>query len=58
MSDALIVSRVCTDVDRRAFLSFPYRLYRGDPHWIPRPWPEQMTWLRRQHAFFGFGDAD
>jgi GNAT superfamily N-acetyltransferase len=52
------ISRVVTSADRRAFLSFPYRLYAGDPNWIPRLWPEQMTWLRREHSFFDIGDAD
>ena len=27
--------RVQTGRDRRSFLEFPYRLYRGDPHWVP-----------------------
>jgi GNAT superfamily N-acetyltransferase len=40
------------------FLAFPYRIYRGDPSWIPRLWPEQMSWLRRTHNFFEVGDAD
>ncbi len=51
-------TRIDTDAARRAFLSFPYRLYREDPMWIPRPWPDQMAWLRRQHSFFDCGDAE
>ena len=58
MDANLQVDRVRTEADRRAFLSFPYRLYRSDPNWIPRLWPEQMSWLRRQHAFFELGDAE
>jgi len=58
MGANLRVDRVRTEADRRAFLSFPYRLYRSDPNWIPRLWPEQMSWLRRQHDFFELGDAE
>jgi GNAT superfamily N-acetyltransferase len=54
----LRVTRVLEDADRRDFLAFPYRLYRGDPHWIPRLWPEQMAWLRRQNSFFDAGDGE
>lgn len=50
--------RLASEADRRAFLSFPYRLYRKDPNWIPRPWPDQMAWLRRQHLFFEHGDGE
>jgi GNAT superfamily N-acetyltransferase len=50
--------RVITDKDRRAFLRFPYRLYRHDPNWIPRLWPEQLAWLRRSHGFFENAQAD
>ena len=49
---------VVTDQDRRAFLRFPYMLYRNDPNWIPRLWPEQLAWLRRDHGFFEHAQAD
>jgi len=58
MTPALTISRVMTDAHRRALVGFPYRLYHGDPNWIPRLWPDQMAWLRRQHGFFDHGDAD
>ena len=54
----LNLRRVVTDSDRRAFLALPYQLYRGDAHWIPRLWPEQLAWLRRQNPSFEQGDAD
>jgi GNAT superfamily N-acetyltransferase len=54
----LSLQRVVTDAARREFLALPYRLYRRDPNWIPRLWPEQMAWLRRQNPFFEQGDAD
>jgi GNAT superfamily N-acetyltransferase len=58
LSTDVQITRVVTGADRRAFLRFPYRLYAGDPNWIPRLWPEQMAWLRREHNFFEGGDAD
>ncbi len=54
----LSLQRVVTEADRRQFLALPYQLYRGDAYWIPRLWPEQMDWLRRQNPFFEQGDAD
>ena len=58
MNGDVQISRVVSDADRRAFLMFPYRLYAGDANWISRLWPEQMTWLRREHSFFDAGDGD
>ena len=54
----LRIDRVVTESDRRALARFPYRVYRGDANWIPRLWPEQMGWLRRENAFFENGDAE
>lgn len=54
----LRVDRVVTDSDRRAVAAFPYRVYRRDPNWIPRLWPEQLAWLRRENPFFDNGDAE
>ena len=58
MAEPLHVNRVLTQADRRAFLAFPYRLYSGDPNWIPRLWSDQMAWLRRRNSFFDQGDAE
>jgi GNAT superfamily N-acetyltransferase len=58
MAAKLQVTPVLNDRDRRAFLTFPYRLYRKDPHWVPRLWPDQMAWLRRQNGFFDHGEAE
>jgi GNAT superfamily N-acetyltransferase len=52
------MDRVVSRSDRRAFLAFPYRLYRGDPNWVPRLWPEQQSWLTRSPGFFDHGDGD
>lgn len=58
MDSDLRIDRVQTEADRRAFLALPFWLYRDDPNWIPRLWSEQMAWLRREHGFFEYGDAD
>jgi GNAT superfamily N-acetyltransferase len=52
------IQKIVTDRDRRAFLRFPYQLYRDDPNWIPRLWPDQLAWLRRDHGFFEHAYAD
>jgi len=58
MTSPLQLTRVISNPDRRAFLAFPYRHYRGDRHWVPRLWPEQSAWLTRQHGFFDHGDGE
>lgn len=58
MDTSLRITRVTSEADRRAFLRFPYKLYRDDPVWIPRLWPDQMAWLRREHGFFDHGDGE
>lgn len=52
------IHQVNNDRDRKAFLRFPYELYKGDPNWIPRLWPEQLAWMRREHGFFEHAQAD
>lgn len=58
MNEQLSVQHVETDQQRRTFLRFPYTLYASDPHWIPRLWPDQLAWLRREHGFFQHAEAD
>ncbi len=58
MSQSFTMQQVIDDKDRKTFLHFPYQLYRNDPHWIPRLWPEQLAWLRRDHGFFEQAQAD
>ncbi|MFQ5846176.1 MAG: GNAT family N-acetyltransferase [Candidatus Methylomirabilales bacterium] len=43
---------VVTDRDLHAFLHLPWRIYRGDPHWVPPLLLEQRQLLTRQHPFF------
>ncbi|MFQ5802386.1 MAG: GNAT family N-acetyltransferase [Candidatus Methylomirabilales bacterium] len=38
--------------DLQTFLHLPYRIYRGDPHWVPPLLFEQRQLLTGQHPFF------
>jgi 2,4-dienoyl-CoA reductase (NADPH2) len=38
--------------DLQTFLDLPYRIYRGDPHWVPPLLFEQRQLLTGQHPFF------
>ena len=58
MTKSYTIQQVMNDWDRKAYLRFPYHLYRSDPNWIPRLWPEQLAWLRRSHGFFEHGEAE
>ncbi|MGA2066115.1 MAG: GNAT family N-acetyltransferase [Thermoguttaceae bacterium] len=52
MSD-LVVKPVATRSERKAFLGLPWRLYQGDPNWIPplREHQEEMVGYR-PHPFY------
>ncbi len=43
---------VTTDRDLQLFLHLPWRIYRGDPHWVPPLLFEQRQLLTGQHPFF------
>lgn len=43
---------VTTDRDFQTFLHLPWRIYRGDPHWVPPLLFEQRQLLKGQHPFF------
>jgi len=52
MSD-LVVRPVGSRGERRAFLEFPWRLYRDDPHWIPPLRVDQKEMVGyRPHPFY------
>ncbi len=50
---AVSIESVSTGRQRKAFLNYPWRLYRGDPNWIPplRHDQEEMVGYRR-HPFY------
>jgi len=47
----LQISSVRNSADRREFLSFPYRLYRHDPHWVAPLLLDQKALFRPTHPF-------
>jgi GNAT superfamily N-acetyltransferase len=52
MSD-LVIKPVATRAEKRLFLGFPWKLYRGDPNWIPplRLDQEELVGYKR-HPFY------
>lgn len=42
--------------DRKAFIKLPYRIYKGDPHYVPPLEMDIKSRLSRKHPFFEFGD--
>lgn len=59
MGDALHVAPEAGRADRKAFLSFPYRLYEGDPVWVPPlRVAERDTFDRRKNPFFEHAEVE
>lgn len=55
---AIEISQVTSDRDRDAFIKFPWRIYRGDPAWVPPLIIERKEFLdRHKHPFYKHGDA-
>lgn len=53
------IKRVKTARERRAFLTFPWELYRDDPCWVPPLLPERRKALDPDRGvFFQRGEAD
>jgi GNAT superfamily N-acetyltransferase len=56
---AIDVRPVAAAAERRAFLEFPWEIYRRDPHWVPPLLLDQREFLdRRKHPFFQHGAAE
>ncbi|MGD1996848.1 MAG: N-acetyltransferase [Anaerolineae bacterium] len=54
----LVIRPVSGRLDRRTFVRFPWRIYRGDPNWVPPLITEQLSTLHPQHnPFFQHADA-
>jgi len=57
--DGIEIRKVQTKRDLKNFIRFPWRVYRGDPHWVPPLLMEMKDRLdRRKHPFFEHGEAD
>jgi GNAT superfamily N-acetyltransferase len=54
----LEVREVRTAADLQRFMRLPWRIYEGDPHWIPPLLSEVKAFLdRRKHPFYKHGEA-
>jgi GNAT superfamily N-acetyltransferase len=55
----LTISRVASESDLTAFITFPWTVYRGDPYWVPPLLSERHSFLDPQHnPFFQHARAD
>ncbi|MCS6963573.1 hypothetical protein [Thermoflexus sp.] len=48
----LTIHECRTPAERRAFVTFPWRVYRGDPHWVPPLISERMAFFDPQRNPF------
>ena len=56
---AIQIRPVHTAGERRTFLTFPWRIYRGDPLWVPPLLPERAKTIDPQRGvFFKRGEAE
>ncbi|MEN6310599.1 MAG: hypothetical protein ABFD80_03580 [Acidobacteriota bacterium] len=57
--DGIEIRKVQTKRDLKNFIRFPWRVYRGDPYWVPPLILEMKERLdRRKHPFFEHAEAD
>ena len=57
--DAIEIRKVLTKRDLKEFIRFPWRVYRGDPNWVPPLLLDVKDRLdRRRHPFFEHAEAE
>jgi hypothetical protein len=52
------VAAVASRRDLRGFIELPWRLYHGDPYWVPPLRSQVRSLLSRRHPFYADGAAD
>ena len=53
MTSPLCIQEVTTPQDLRAFVKFPWRVYKGDPNWVPPLVSERLSYLNpEQNPFY------
>ena len=53
------ISQVRSQHDLKAFIKFPWQIYRNDPAWVPPLIIERKAFLnRKRHPFYEHGDAE
>lgn len=59
MAADIEIRQVTTRGDRLAFIKFPWRVYQGDPNWVPPLISDQLEYLDPQkNDFFNHADVD
>jgi GNAT superfamily N-acetyltransferase len=57
--NSLEIRTVKTRRERKAFLTFPWRIYKNDPNWVPPLLPDRRKLIDpRQGVFFKRGEAE
>ena len=52
------ITQVASKAERDAFIKFPWRIYQGDPAWVPPLLLERKEFLdQKKHPFFEHGAA-
>jgi len=55
---SIMIQEVTTKRDMRAFVRFPWRVYKGDPNWVPPLISEQINYLTpEKNPFFQHAEA-
>jgi GNAT superfamily N-acetyltransferase len=58
MSQGVVVTCVRTPAEMRELIKFPWRVYAGDPHWVPPLIAERKRFFNpRRNPFFEHADA-
>ncbi|MBC8446309.1 MAG: hypothetical protein H8D78_01030 [Chloroflexi bacterium] len=58
MSSSIQIQEVANRRDLRAFVKFPWRVYKGDPHWVPPLISQQINYLiPEKNPFFQHAEA-
>ncbi len=58
MSQDVVITPVRTRHDMRQFIKFPWRVYAGDPHWVPPLLVERKRFFNPRHnPFFRHAEA-
>lgn len=53
----LRIQSVVTEADRHAFLRFPWRVYHGDPYWVPPFYSERVHFITA-HPFLAHAEIE
>ena len=55
----ITVSPVKSDAELMEFIKFPWKVYSGDPYWVPHPISERKQFLNPEHnPFFEHARAE